>query len=108
MIALTEAASKKVKDAMREQGLEGHSLRVFVSGGGCSGLQYGMSFTNEAQENDHVFELHGVRVVVDPLSMQYLEDAEIDYASDLMGSGFRIKNPNAQSTCSCGQSFSCG
>jgi iron-sulfur cluster assembly accessory protein len=80
-------------------------LRVFVSGGGCSGLQYGMAFETTGEEDDVVFESAGVPVFVDPVSIMYLQGATIDYADSLMGGGFKIENPNAVSSCGCGSSF---
>jgi iron-sulfur cluster assembly accessory protein len=105
MITLTEMAADKLGKIMTEKGLADHALRVFVSGGGCSGLSYGMTFAPAPEEDDQVFEAGGVKVVVDPGSIFYLEGAEIDYIDNLMGGGFRIENPNAVQTCSCGSSF---
>jgi iron-sulfur cluster insertion protein len=81
-------------------------LRTFVQGGGCSGFQYGFTFDEEQNEDDFVIERNGVKILVDSMSYQYLVGAEIDYKDDLMGSSFSIKNPNAQTTCGCGSSFS--
>jgi iron-sulfur cluster assembly protein len=83
-------------------------LRVFIAGGGCSGFQYGMAFENQMEDGDTVFESKGVRLYVDQASAMYLEGAQVDYVDSLMGGGFRIENPNAVSTCSCGQSFNAG
>ncbi len=105
MITLTPVASDKLHHIMTEKGIEKHSLRVFVSGGGCSGLSYGMTFAEGPELGDQVFEANGVKVVVDPGSFPYLEGAEIDYIDSLMGGGFRIDNPNAVQSCSCGSSF---
>lgn len=105
LISLTPAASSKLAGFMKEKGLVDHGLRVFVSGGGCSGLQYGMAFENETQEGDTVFESGGIKVYVDPISAMYLDGAEIDYVDNLMGGGFKIENPNAIATCGCGHSF---
>lgn len=106
VISLTETAAEKLDGIMREKGVrESHALRVFVSGGGCSGLQYGMTFDPAPREVDTVFMQHGVRVVIDPQSLQYMEGATIDYVDSLMGGGFHIENPNAVSSCGCGSSF---
>ncbi len=105
MITLTQPAAQKLGGIMMEKGLNDHSLRVFVSGGGCSGLSYGMTFAKEVEWGDQVFEVGGVKVIVDPGSIQYLDGAEIDYIDSLMGGGFRIENPNAVKSCACGSSF---
>lgn len=105
-IAVTEAAATKLREVMATKGLpEGAGLRVFVSGGGCSGLQYGMAFESEGESDDQVFESGGVTVYVDPISIEYLQGANIDYVDSLMGGGFKIENPNAVSSCGCGHSF---
>ena len=100
--------SQKLTALLAEKNLTNYGLRVFVSGGGCSGFQYGMGFENTTEEGDFVFESNGVRVYLDSASAMYLEGATVDYVDSLMGGGFRIENPNAASTCSCGQSFSSG
>jgi iron-sulfur cluster assembly accessory protein len=105
VINLTEAAEARVERLMQEKDLQGHALRVFVSGGGCSGYQYGMAFEPEPRENDVHIPFEKVSVVIDPMSYGYLVGATIDYVDDLMGGGFSIKNPNAVSTCGCGHSF---
>ncbi len=104
-ISLTDGAVARVRALLEERELPGHALRVFISGGGCSGMQYGMALEGEPRENDHRFAFDGVEVVVDPMSMTYLSGAVIDYMDDLMGGGFRIENPNAVSSCGCGHSF---
>ncbi|HMK07890.1 MAG TPA: iron-sulfur cluster insertion protein ErpA [Anaerolineales bacterium] len=104
-IVLTAAASARVQRLLEERQLTGHALRVFVSGGGCSGLQYGMALEGQPRETDLRFGFNGIDVVVDPLSMDYLSGATIDYIEDLMGGGFKIENPNAVSSCGCGHSF---
>jgi iron-sulfur cluster assembly accessory protein len=105
-ITVTAAAAAKIQELLVARNLPNHALRVFVSGGGCSGLQYGMTFEGNPQEYDSVFTAgEGVRVVVDPTSMMYLGGAEIDFVDSLMGGGFRIENPNATSSCGCGHSF---
>ena len=108
MINLTEAAADQLQKLLEEKGLEDHGLRVFVSGGGCSGLQYGMTFAEAPMEGDQVFENQNVRLIVDSGSLMYLMGAEIDYIDSLMGGGFRIDNPNAVQSCSCGSSFRTG
>jgi iron-sulfur cluster assembly protein len=105
-ITLTEAATNKLDTIMREKGVrETHGLRVFVSGGGCSGLQYGMTFDSNPRPIDTVFMQHGLRVIIDPQSLQYMQGASIDFVDSLMGGGFHIENPNAVTSCGCGQSF---
>jgi iron-sulfur cluster assembly accessory protein len=106
MINLTETAANKVKGILAEEENGAQSgLRIYVQGGGCSGFSYGMVL-DEISEGDEVFEQGGVKVIVDPMSLRYLEGAQVDYKDDLMGGGFAIKNPNAGSTCGCGHSFS--
>lgn len=104
-ISLLPAAADKVRALLAERNLVGHGLRVFVAGGGCSGMQYGMAIEREAGEFDSVFEHEGVKVFVDPTSMMYLVGCSIDYVDNLMGGGFRIDNPNAVASCGCGHSF---
>ncbi len=95
-----------IHSLLEQRQIPGYALRVFVSGGGCSGLQYGMSFEKEPREFDAVVDAaDGVRLVVDPTSLMYLEGATIDFVDSLMGGGFRIDNPNAVSSCGCGHSF---
>lgn len=105
-ITLTERAAAEVKNLLVSQELQNAALRVFVSGGGCSGLQYGMAIADEVEEGDKEFEQHGVRVLVDSLSFNYLTGASVDYIEDMMGGGFKIENPNAVRGCGCGSSFS--
>ena len=106
MINLTAAATEKVKGILDQEktNLPDGGLRIYVQGGGCSGFSYGMVL-DEAAEEDQIFETDGIRVIIDPMSVRYLEGAQVDYKEDLMGGGFAIKNPNAKSTCGCGQSF---
>lgn len=106
MITISESAKTKIKDLLSEENNPKLSLRTFVQGGGCSGMSYGFTFDEEMNEDDFEFPLDEFRVLVDALSMQYLTGAEIDYKEDLQGSSFNIKNPNAQTTCGCGSSFS--
>ncbi len=104
-VTLLPAAASKIRALLTERNLPDHALRVFVAGGGCSGMQYGMALEREAGEFDHVIEQGGIKVVIDATSMMYLAGATIDYVDNLMGGGFRIENPNAVSTCGCGHSF---
>jgi iron-sulfur cluster assembly protein len=104
-ITLTPAAATAVQDLLAKRNLEGYALRVFISGGGCSGFQYGMALEGNVRENDLVTEQHGVKVVIDEVSISYLTGATVDYVDEIMGSGFKIENPNATSTCGCGSSF---
>lgn len=104
-ISLTTTAADKIRSLLTERDLPDHGLRVFVSGGGCSGLQYGMAIEAEARQYDTVIEMENVKLFVDPTSLMYLGGISIDYAGDLMGGGFRIDNPNAAATCGCGHSF---
>ena len=106
LLVFTEAAANKVKTLIEEEKNESLKLRVFVSGGGCSGFQYGFTFDEKIQDGDTRVEKNGVTLLVDPMSFQYLSGAEIDYKEDLEGSQFVIKNPNATTTCGCGSSFS--
>jgi iron-sulfur cluster insertion protein len=102
----TDAAAVKVKELIDEEGNPNLKLRVFVSGGGCSGFQYGFTFDEEVSEDDTSMEKNGVTLLIDPMSYQYLAGAEIDYTEGLEGSQFVIRNPNAVTTCGCGSSFS--
>ena len=105
-LVFTDAAAFKVSDLIAQEENDQLKLRVFISGGGCSGFQYGFTFDEETQDGDIAIEKHGVTLLVDPMSIQYLIDAEIDYKEDLEGSRFVIRNPNATTTCGCGSSFS--
>ena len=104
-VSLTPSAAKAVQDLLAKRELEGYALRVYIQGGGCSGFQYGMALDNNFREEDIVTECHGVQVVVDEVSIQYMQGASIDYVEDLMGSGFKVENPNAVASCGCGSSF---
>jgi iron-sulfur cluster insertion protein len=106
MITITENVDTKVSEILQEEGNAEASLRVFVQGGGCSGMQYGFTLETEQNEDDFVIEQQGVKYLVDAMSMQYLEGAVIDYKEDLQGANFVISNPNAQTSCGCGSSFS--
>ena len=105
-LVFTDNAANKVKQLINEEGNEDLKLRVFVTGGGCSGFQYGFTFDEETNEDDTAMQKNGVTLLIDPMSYQYLIGAEIDYQENLEGSQFVIKNPNATSTCGCGSSFS--
>jgi len=105
-IVFTDAAAEKVAQLIDEEGNPDLKLRVFVQGGGCSGFQYGFTFDEIVNDDDTTMEKNGVQLLVDAMSYQYLVGAEIDYKDDLEGAQFVIKNPNAQSTCGCGSSFS--
>lgn len=105
-LVFTDSAASKVKQLIDEEGNPDLKLRVFVSGGGCSGFQYGFTFDEVTNEDDTAVERNGVTLLIDPMSFQYLAGAEIDYQEGLEGSQFVIKNPNANSTCGCGSSFS--
>lgn len=105
-LIFTDNAANKVKELIAEEGNAELKLRVFVSGGGCSGFQYGFTFDEVANEDDTVMTKNGVQLLIDPMSFQYLVGAEIDYTEGLEGSQFVIKNPNATTTCGCGSSFS--
>jgi iron-sulfur cluster insertion protein len=104
-LVFTDAAAKKVSELIEEEDNPDLMLRVFVAGGGCSGFQYGFTFDEKKEEGDSSVENHGVTLVVDPMSVQYLMGAEIDYKEDLQGAQFVIRNPNATTTCGCGSSF---
>jgi len=105
-LTFTDNAANKVKQLIEEEGNTDLKLRVFVSGGGCSGFQYGFTFDEEVNEDDTVMTKNGVQLLIDPMSFQYLAGSEIDYSEGLEGSQFVIKNPGAASTCGCGSSFS--
>ena len=105
-LVFTDAAATKVGELIRGEDNPRLKLRVFVQGGGCSGFQYGFTFDEDEQEGDTCVENQGVKLLVDPMSFQYLMGAEIDYREDLQGAQFIIRNPNAKTTCGCGSSFS--
>ncbi|MCH7853030.1 MAG: iron-sulfur cluster insertion protein ErpA [Proteobacteria bacterium] len=105
-LVFTDAAADKVAELIREEDNPELKLRVFVSGGGCSGFQYGFTFDEKIEEGDSRVENRGVTLIIDPMSVQYLMGAEIDYKEDLQGAQFVIRNPNAATTCGCGSSFS--
>ena len=105
MLTVTESAAKKVQDLRLEEGKPECGLRLRVVGGGCSGFSYELGWEDALQEGDQIVESGGVKVFVDPMSVQYVGGVEIDYVDNLYGSGFSIKNPNATGTCGCGHSF---
>jgi iron-sulfur cluster insertion protein len=105
-IVFSDSAANKVSELIADEGNDNLKLRVYVSGGGCSGFQYGFTFDEEVNEDDTCVEKNGVTVLIDAMSIQYLNGAEIDYKEDVSGSQFVIRNPNATTTCGCGSSFS--
>ena len=105
-LKITRDAVTRINQLLETKGNPELMLRVYIQGGGCSGFQYGFQFDNARQEDDISIEQEGIRVLVDMLSLQYLDGAEIDYKDDLMGSRFLVNNPNASTTCGCGSSFS--
>ncbi|MBI1277042.1 MAG: iron-sulfur cluster insertion protein ErpA [Anaerolineaceae bacterium] len=105
ILSVTPAAVEVIRNLLQQRNIPNHSLRVFVSGGGCSGMQYGMAFEESPKEFDKVVAMDGVSLIVDSTSLMYLQGATIDYVDSLMGGGFRIENPNAVSSCGCGSSF---
>lgn len=106
-VRVTESAAGKIHALLAEEQKQQAGLRVFVQGGGCSGFQYGLMIEDGPgdTEADKIFESNGIKLFVDPISIRYLTGAEVDFVDNLMGGGFTIKNPNAKSTCGCGQSF---
>jgi len=105
-ITITPKAAEKIKEFMNEEDEKATFLRVYVQGGGCSGLSYGMGFEKTAEEDDIVIEENGVKLLIDSYSIDHLKGANVDYIESLMGSGFKINNPNVKKSCSCGSSFS--
>jgi iron-sulfur cluster insertion protein len=105
LLVFTDSAARKVGELIREEGNPNLKLRVFVTGGGCSGFQYGFTFDEKEEDGDTCVVNQGVQLLVDPMSFQYLSGAEIDYREDLEGAQFVIRNPNATTTCGCGSSF---
>ncbi len=104
-LRLSRAAAARIRDLIKEEGNSALKLRVHISGGGCSGFQYGFGLEEEVKKGDEVIQQNGVTVIVDPMSLAYLEGAEVDYAEDIRGERFIIRNPNAVTTCGCGSSF---
>jgi iron-sulfur cluster insertion protein len=105
-LLFTDSAVNKVRELINDEGNDNLMLRVFISGGGCSGFQYGFSFDETSSNDDTVIERSGVKLLIDPMSIQYLTGSEIDYSEGIEGAQFVIKNPNAKTTCGCGSSFS--
>ena len=108
VLNVTPAAVSIIKSLLEQRNIPNHALRVFVSGGGCSGMQYGMAFQESPEAGDTVVNSDSIRLLVDPASMMYLRGARIDYVDSLIGGGFQIDNPNAVSSCGCGHSFKSG
>ena len=104
-VFLTDAAAETVRNLLIQKNVPDYGLRVFVAGGGCSGMQYGMALEAESRNYDYVIEKDGVKIFIDPTSMMYLNQATIDYVDSIMGGGFKIENPNAVTSCGCGTSF---
>jgi len=104
-IVISESATRRIGELVAQEGDEALMLRIAVAGGGCSGFQYGFNLDTEIKDDDLVFERGGIRVVIDPVSIDYLKGSELDFVEDLIGSYFAMKNPNASSTCGCGSSF---
>jgi len=107
-VILTEGAARRVTELKRQENVPDAFLRLAVSGGGCSGFQYGFSFDAQRQPDDLVFERDGVQLVIDAVSLELVKGAEIDFVEDLMGASFQVRNPNAESSCGCGKSFAVG
>ena len=108
LVKMAPGAIAKIKELIAEENNPNLKLRMFVSGGGCSGMQYGFTFEEEVNEDDFNLEFDGIHLLIDSMSSQYLHGAEVDYTESLQGSQFSIKNPNAQTSCGCGSSFSPG
>ena len=106
LVTVTAKAAEKIQEFMKEESEHPEYLRVYVQGGGCSGLSYGMGFETKAEEDDSVIEENGVKLLIDSYSQDHLKGANVDYIESLMGSGFKINNPNVKKSCSCGSSFS--
>ena len=107
-VSLSESAARRVAELRAQENVPGAFLRLAVSGGGCSGFQYGFSFDDQRTDDDQVFERDGVQLVIDAVSLELVKGAEIDFVEDMMGASFQVKNPNAASSCGCGNSFSVG
>lgn len=104
-VTLTQTAANAVRDVISQKNLEGYALRLFISGGGCSGYQYGLAMDSNIRPEDVVSEVDGIKLVVDEVSIKYLQGATVDFVEGMTSSGFKIINPNAASSCNCGQSF---
>ncbi|HID05054.1 MAG TPA: iron-sulfur cluster insertion protein ErpA [Candidatus Caldiarchaeum subterraneum] len=107
-ITVTEKAAQKIKEIIKNEGNDKLALRIFIAGGGCSGFKYGMALDENTYEDDIVITKDGAKIVIDQFSASFLNGSTIDYVENIMGSGFKIDNPNVVSTCGCGQSFSVG
>lgn len=107
-VVMTEAAATEVRSLIAQQERDDLALRIYVAGGGCSGLQYGMALDENIEPGDEIFEVNGVKTVVDNVSLRYLTGSVVDYITTDMGGGFKIENPNAVKSCGCGSSFSAG
>jgi iron-sulfur cluster assembly accessory protein len=105
MINVSQVAASKITELLAEENKQESGLRVFVQGGGCSGFQYGLMIEEAPGSGDQVFESNGIKLYVDPISVRYLDGAEVDFVDNIAGGGFTIRNPNAKSTCGCGHSF---
>lgn len=105
-VVFTDSAAQKVKELIEEEANPELKLRIYITGGGCSGFQYGFTFDESIENGDSITENEGVKLLIDPISYQYLTQAEIDYKEDLQGAQFVVRNPNATTTCGCGSSFS--
>ncbi|MFW5929621.1 MAG: iron-sulfur cluster insertion protein ErpA [Halobacteriota archaeon] len=105
LLSITQEGAEKARDLMESQDLEGYGVRIYVKQGGCSGYSYGMQFDDEVDDTDHVVEHRGVRLIVDEHSAEYIEGSTVDYVETLESTGFDVQNPNAESTCGCGESF---
>jgi len=104
-VSLTQPAAAAIRDVLQQKNLPGYALRLFISGGGCSGYQYGLALDSNIRSEDKVFETEGIKLIVDEVSIKYLQGATVDYVDGITSSGFKIINPNAISSCNCGQSF---
>jgi iron-sulfur cluster assembly protein len=105
MLEITATATEKITELLKEEDNQEYALRLQVVGGGCSGFQYRLAFDDEIADDDELSEINGVKIVVDPLSMRYVDGAIVDYVESEMGAGFKVENPNVQTTCGCGHSF---
>jgi iron-sulfur cluster assembly protein len=105
LVTMTQPAAEAVRDVMAQKNLQGYALRLFISGGGCSGYQYGLALDNNIRAEDTISETEGIKLIIDEISIKYLQGATVDYVEGMTASGFKIINPNAASTCGCGQSF---
>ncbi|HKW55405.1 MAG TPA: iron-sulfur cluster insertion protein ErpA [Stellaceae bacterium] len=107
-VSFSQSAARRVAELRLQENVPGAFLRLAVSGGGCSGFQYGFSFDDQRQDDDQVFERDGIQLVIDAVSLELVKGALIDFVEDMMGASFQVKNPNAASSCGCGNSFSVG